>query len=362
MKIKQLLLVTAVISVLVYQKTNAQQKNDSLTIDFPQVIGQALNGNLPEVLKIINATQDSLLIKRHLIIKKELNDRFYYDTDVSNYSIKHHSEIDSLLTIFKNYWRTSFLDFPAINNAELKQDLIKFFKIKDNQAINDSVMTSLIDSNLKKYIDGKGYHTVGFSKTGKYYDLLVWKKEHDTVYNFKINNETINCPVVFMEDFVTKGWEEFATADKIHPGGWAGEKSLYCVKESYDLNSEDFLYSFLAHEGRHFDDYKKYPGLSNADLEYRAKLTELSMTNTTLFKVLYFMIMNSNKDSADGHQLSNYYVVHNLSKRFFNKDFEKDIEKWKTIDIKKINEVSYLMLQENNLFLKKNNNRYIIPN
>ena len=43
------------------------------------------------------------------------------------------------------------------------------------------------------------------------------------------------------------------------------------------------MISYLAHESRHFEDYQLFPKLKSADLEYRAKLTELSMANETLY-------------------------------------------------------------------------------
>lgn len=94
-----------------------------------------------------------------------------------------------------------------------------------------------------------------------------------------------------MDEFVTLGWTEFATMDKYHPGGWATDDALNCVKKAYDVSSETFLISYLAHEGRHCSDYKHFPKLRNsADLEYRAKLTELSMADSTLLQLIVFLL------------------------------------------------------------------------
>ncbi len=190
-------------------------------------------------------------------------------------------------------------------------------------------------------------------KPGKYFDLLVWASEKDTTYSFSLHNEQTSAEVVFMDDFVTLGWEEYATLDRYYPGGWATKKALYCVRKVYDLNSEGFKISYLAHESRHFADYKIFPKLKSADLEYRAKLTELSMAQKTLYKTIEFFINNSNYESENGHSVANYCVIRDLSKVIFKNEFEKDISKWKEISVEQINKAAYDLLEANTESLMK---------
>lgn len=68
-----------------------------------------------------------------------------------------------------------------------------------------------IDVNLKKYISSNGLHTTGFGKTGKFFDLLVWKNREDTAFTFSLHGEETGAKVIFMEDFISLGWEEYAT-------------------------------------------------------------------------------------------------------------------------------------------------------
>ena len=346
-------------SFLLSNGNSYAQQSDSSKINFPAFVSFALNGNIKQGLKVLNDVPDSFLIRKHFLIKQELIKRFGYENDESSFNANHKSSIDSLFLIFKSYWRNSLLHFNDNFDTTLKRNLISFFKINNAMHLTDSLIDNKIELTLKNYVTSKGLHCAAFSHTGKFYDLLVWKSEKDTSYNFILNNENITCPVIFMDDFVTLGWQEYATADKIHPGGWATTTSLYCVKKSYDLNSESFLISYLAHEGRHFNDYSKFPGLSNPDLEYRAKLTELSMANSTLFSLLQFFIFNSNSKSTDGHQLSNYYVIRDLSRKFFNKDLQENIDEWKKINPDLIRKTSYEILLENNATLAKNHNKYI---
>ena len=59
-------------------------------------------------------------------------------------------------------------------------------------------------------------------------------------------------------------------------GGWASpDGTINCIEQAYDFESERFLVSLLKHEAQHTVDMKQFPGITPAELEYRAKLVEL---------------------------------------------------------------------------------------
>jgi hypothetical protein len=155
-----------------------------------------------------------------------------------------------------------------------------------------------------------------------------------------------------MGDFVTLGWEEFATLGRHYPGGWATRKELYCVKSAYDLKSEQFLVSYLAHESRHFADYTLFPKLQSADLEYRAKLTELSLAKSSLYQLIAFFVANANLHSENGHSVANYCVIRELSKSLFNTEFEADMSKWNQKSPAVINTAAAEILRANTKTLR----------
>ena len=335
-------------------KAYSQSPTDSTQIDAPKVISFALDGNIPKALELINSKPDERMIKRHVKAKKGFNDRFYYEDDRSDYLQKRHSDIDNLIAVYMDYWRKSFHDYPKVHDSLLRKNLSAYLNKNYAPAkkLKASDSEKKFDKYLKGYIKSKGLFTTGFGQTGRFYDLLVWKKETDTTYTFTLNGQKIHTPVVFMEDFVTLGWEEYATLDRAYPGGWATPHSLYCVKQSYDTNSEKFLVSYLAHEGRHFEDYKLFPKLETANLEYRAKLTELSLLDKTLFDILQFFITNADAKTEDGHKKADYYAISHLSQKLFNKDFEEDINQWKALPMEEIHQASAALLAENTALLK----------
>src|SRR4029077_9164441 len=66
-----------------------------------------------------------------------------------------------------------------------------------------------------------------------------------------------------------------------HTDGWATAMTLYAVRSAYDIESESFRVSYLAHEAQHFADYGRFPKLARPEREYRAKLTELAEAQAT---------------------------------------------------------------------------------
>jgi hypothetical protein len=206
---------------------------------------------------------------------------------------------------------------------------------------------------MSKYIHAAGLHTNGFGKVGQYYDLLVWRAEKDTSYTFLILNEKIVAPVVFMDNFVSLGWEDYATLGRHYPGGWTTHEAIFAVKKGYDVKSEEFLVALLAHEGRHFADYTAFPQLESADLEYRAKLVELCLYKESIYdKIQFFLNEADHTTNKNSHPFADYCLIRDLSLLLFKVDFEKNMAKWKSLPYQQINDAAKQLLKQNTAELK----------
>jgi hypothetical protein len=178
-------------------------------------------------------------------------------------------------------------------------------------------------------------------------------KEVKTVYDVKLPKGHAATTVIFIENTITMGWEEYATFGRNYPGGWATSEELYCVRKAYDTTSENFKVSYLKHEGQHFASYKLFPKLTGADLEYRAKLTELYYADKTLYDIIRSFIRNANPEGRNAHAFGNYCVIRDLSKALFQEDFVTDLEEWKTIAPAHIHKQSKQLLKAHTKGLKK---------
>lgn len=334
--------------LLAHKGYSQSAANDSVRFNYDQIYSLCLNGDVKPVLSLIDVANNKKIALPDMQFKKQFESRFKLSADSSDYLTKKQSSIDSLLTIFHDYWRASLLDTSKNFDQPFIDKLNIFFSSRytNNRKLSDDS----IDFYFKKYIEGKGLNaTDGIGKTGRLYDLLVWRNEKDTTYTFTLQHEKITARVMMMDNFITLGWEEYSTLGKYYPGGWATKQMLFCVKKAYNLNSERFLISYLAHEGRHFSDYQLFPKLRSEDLEYRAKLTELSLAKKSLYQLVKFFINNADKGSKDGHSAADYRVISDISKILFKVDFEKNIDNWKMINTDRINKVAYQVLQKNTL-------------
>ena len=87
---------------------------------------------------------------------------------------------------------------------------------------------------------------------------------------------TAEYTVNLLKGFVFRGWMDYLTFGRYGTGGWASpDGTINCVERAYDLESERFQVSLLKHEAQHTVDMKRFPGITPAELEYRAKLVEL---------------------------------------------------------------------------------------
>jgi hypothetical protein len=316
-------------------------------LDYRKIFSLCLDGNVKPALEYITLIQSGSLSLKDQGFKSAFEKRFRYDHDQEGYRNENYSAISGILQLYRDYWRTSLLDSSANRDSLFIEQLGSLLGKKYGSVKQLSINTDSLDEYLRKYIMASGYMTTGFGKTGKLYDLLVWQKQEDTVYIFTTGNEKIRAHVIFMDDFVTLGWEQYATLDNYYPGGWANDSALFCVKKAYDLHSEIFLISYLAHEGRHMADYKLFPKLTSADLEYRGKMTELSLADTTLYSLINFFIANANYNSENGHSIADYCVIRDLSISLFNKEYISDQDAWKKITVGEIHEAAKNILAEN---------------
>ena len=91
---------------------------------------------------------------------------------------------------------------------------------------------------------------------------------------------TAEYTVNILKGFVFRSWMDYLTFGRYGTGGWASpDGTINCVEQAYDFESERFRVSLLKHEAQHTVDMKQFPGITPAELEYRAKLVEIHYAN-----------------------------------------------------------------------------------
>ena len=134
---------------------------------------------------------------------------------------------------------------------------------------------ALLTERLRALFEAEGYHAL-FGKTQGYYGPYIWRETVPTVYQVQLPDGTAEYTVNLLKGFVFRGWMDYLTFGRYGTGGWASpDGTINCVERAYDLESERFRVSLLKHEAQHTVDMKRFPGITPAELKYRAKLVEL---------------------------------------------------------------------------------------
>ena len=133
----------------------------------------------------------------------------------------------------------------------------------------------LLTERLRSAFEAEGYHAL-FGKTQGYYGPYIWRDTVPTVYRVELPGGTAEYTVNILKGFVFRSWMDYLTFGRFGTGGWASpDGTINCIEQAYDFESERFLVSLLKHEAQHAVDMKRFPAITPAELEYRAKLVEL---------------------------------------------------------------------------------------
>lgn len=253
---------------------------------------------------------------------------------------------------YRDYWVAALLNPAEHDQAE--------------QALRQAIQTLIIDSGepagdgdpldqLQTLIRARGWGFQG-GRTPPLQDFMLWRNDELMAFEVELHDTMQSVQVHMMDDFISQGWANFATFGHSGTGGWADRQALYCMRDSYDLQSERFLVSYLKHEGRHFADFIRFPELKSADLEYRAKLTELIFSQQTLHALLHQFSDHANMQSTAPHALANAYLLDRMQQALVDKGSldESDIAAnwWQYVPADAIEQVARQLLDEHEAALE----------
>ena len=179
-------------------------------------------------------------------------------------------ELNDILRLYQIYYRDTFYcGVPETKAADrLLTQLRTLLNLPDAEE-------AFLTERLRSTFEAAGYHAL-FGKTQGYYGPYIWRETVPTIYQVQLPDGTAEYTVNILKGFVFRGWMDYLTFGRYGTGGWASpDGTINCVEQAYDFASERFLVSLLKHEAQHTVDMKRFPEITPAELEYRAKLVEL---------------------------------------------------------------------------------------
>jgi len=178
--------------------------------------------------------------------------------------------LNDILRLYQIYFRDTF--YCGLPEAEAADKLRTGLRALLNMPDADE---ALLAERLQSAFEAEGYHAL-FGKTQGYYGPYIWRNTVPTVYRVELPDGTAEYMVNILKGFVFRSWMDYLTFGRYGTKGWASpDGTINCVEQAYDFESERFLVSLLKHEAQHTVDMKRFPEITPAELEYRAKLVEL---------------------------------------------------------------------------------------
>lgn len=207
-------------------------------------------------------------------------------------------DLNAILRLYQMYFRDVF--YCGLPEAEAADRLLTGLRALLDVPDADE---ERLAGRLRSAFEAKGYHAL-FGKTQGYYGPYVWRDTVPAVYQVELPDGTAEYTVNILRGFVFRGWMDYLTFGRYGTGGWASpDGTINCVEQAYDFESERFLVSLLKHEAQHTVDMKRFPGITPAELEYRAKLVELHYS-ADLGLLQRFLSAADEGRADDGHAIA----------------------------------------------------------
>jgi hypothetical protein len=219
--------------------------------------------------------------------------------------------LDGLLDLYRDYWSDSLLKrgkkdaLEARLHAGLDGLRVRYAKAPAAGTLDDAV------DAIATLLEARHLHAIT-GVTLPYYELMAWRTNDEQVHDIALPDDRVKVKVVLMDGFSSLGWSAWATCDRSFSGGWATKEAIFAVRQAYDLESETYRVSLLAHEGQHFADYLRFPKLEQPELEYRAKLTEIVLSETSTRELLATFATNAGDSRGAPHAWANGRVIADL--------------------------------------------------
>ena len=178
--------------------------------------------------------------------------------------------LNDILRLYQVYYRDVF--YCGLPETDAADKLLSGLKALLNMPDADE---NALAEKLKFVFEVFGFVAI-FGKTQGYYGPYVWRETAPTVYSVELPGGTAEYTVNILRGFVFRSWMDYLTFGRFGTNGWASpDGTINCIEQAYNFESEKFLVSLLKHEAQHTVDMKRFPGITPAELEYRAKLVEL---------------------------------------------------------------------------------------
>ncbi len=242
--------------------------------------------------------------------------------------------------IYRTYWRSALLREPGDPESRLRAALSRLLEA---ETVTGAVDREPVSAVLAALAEREVHHDERPGPPMR--DLLLWREERSARYAVRLSDGTRHVRVRFIDDVLLQGWKDYASLGRFSTTGWAHDGELYCLAGAYDTSSEAFRVSFLKHEARHLADLEDFPEMPPAELEYRAKLTELAFAHQSLGSVLSGFAAKAADDPESPHAMANHRVIRDLYHALHDEGLPAGFDGWDALNGARINRAALDLLE-----------------
>jgi len=303
-----------VCGLLSISSCSAGENGDVTSAAAEQAIGQstkaALQGNGRLAATSLQAVARSHFAGKDITYRRCMLQRFGSRSQPPSRPDVGDPFVSEVLGLYQTYWWHALMS-PGERNRyadQLRRGLSTL--LGEPAVIAD---WDALDERIAQELRARGYYSQ-LGNTPPLRELMVWRKQDSSLREVQLPERTYPVQLEVLNDFVTRGWSSYARCDRGSNGGWATDERLFAVGPAFPqgLDSEAFRASLLGHETQHFADLQEFPNLSPWELEYRAKLTELWMSQDSLRFLLDKFKRDQGDDDQVPHLFANKRVIRDL--------------------------------------------------
>jgi hypothetical protein len=285
--------------------------------DFSAALGPVFQADLPQTLARLKALPDESLSAKARPARACILARFALaDPASAATDARLPPDLAAVLRAYRRYWTSVLMHARSAADAEaaLSDDLGRLLP-EAPPGLEARTKAAVA------FAETRGWHALG-GLTAPLQEFVLWKDEATRREDVALPGGTVAVKVSMLDGFASLGWGAWGTCDLAHTGGWATSDGLMVVVPGWDLSSERYRISLLAHESQHFADYPRFPKLAQTDLEYRAKLVELALAHDAQHELLAMFAAGAKRDRTLPHPFAQWWVMQRIGERLGTADWQ----------------------------------------
>jgi hypothetical protein len=278
-----------------------------------EALAPVFQADQPAALAHLRALTPDALDGQQAAVRDCVVDRFLHDARPSPDRALP-ADLAAVLDAYRAYWTATLMhrEPPSQAQAALSRALGRW--LPDAPADLDARTDAAI-----QLAERHGWHALG-GVTEPLREFMLWRSQASHLDWVALPGGAVDVRVTTLDGFASLGWGAWGTCDRSHTGGWTTDAGLMVVAASWDVSSESYRVSLLAHEAQHFADRARWPALAQPDLEYRAKLVELALARHTLRALLDAFAAGARRDRTLPHPFAEWWVMDAIGARLGTKD------------------------------------------